>query len=61
MYKRFEKLRKKKKVTTYRVCKETGISTATMSSWKNGRYTPKMDKLKILADYFEVPVDYFIE
>jgi transcriptional regulator with XRE-family HTH domain len=46
--------------TSYQVSKDTGISTATLSNWKQGNYTPKADKLKTLAEYFKVPVDYFI-
>lgn len=43
MYEIFEKLCSEKGVTPYRVCKETGITTATISNWKAGRYTPKQD------------------
>lgn len=59
-YEAFERLCKAKGVTPYRVAKDTGVTTATLSSWKNGRYIPKTDKLQILADYFGVSVDCFI-
>lgn len=59
MYKKFESLLKKKGVTAYKVSKETGISTSSLSDWKTGRSSPKVDKLKILAQYFDVPIDYF--
>ena len=58
MYEIFENLLKEKNVTAYRVSKETGIATATLSDWKNGRSTPKQDKLQKIADYFEVSLDY---
>lgn len=61
MYKKFEALLDDKKITPYKVSKETGISTATLSDWKSGRSKPKVDKLKILADYFNVPIEYFLE
>ncbi len=61
MYKKFEALLDDKKITPYKVSKETGISTATLSDWKSGRSKPKVDKLKILADYFGVPIEYFLE
>lgn len=51
----------KKKITSYKVSKETGIATSTLSDWKSGRSTPKLDKLKIIADYFGVPVTYFLD
>lgn len=57
MYKNFENLLKTKGVTAYRVSKETGIPTSTLSDWKRGRSTPKVDKLKILADYFKVDIE----
>nr|DAG84422.1 MAG TPA: Repressor protein CI [Caudoviricetes sp.] len=60
MYSNFEKLCSERNVTPYRVCKETGIPTATISNWKAGRYTPKQDKLKRIADYFGVSVDFLI-
>lgn len=58
-YEIFEELCKQKGVTPYRVAKETGVTTATLSSWKNGKYTPKTDKLQKIADYFGVSVDVF--
>lgn len=61
MYKKFEALLDNRKITPYKVSKETGISTATLSDWKSGRSKPKADKLKILADYFNVPIEYFLE
>ena len=56
----FENLCKKKGVRPYHVSLETGVSTATISSWKTGRYTPKTEKLQKLADYFGVTVDYLL-
>lgn len=61
MYKKFEALLDDRKITPYKVSKETGISTATLSDWKSGRSKPKVDKLKILANYFGVPLEYFLE
>lgn len=61
MYEIFEKLLKERNVTPYRVSKETGISTSTFTEWKKGSYTPKQDKLKKIADYFGVTVDYFLD
>lgn len=61
MYKKFEKLLEKTHKTTYRVSKETGIAQNVFSNWKSGRSVPKTDKLKILADYFGVSIEYFLE
>ena len=59
-YEHFQELCDSKHVTPYEVAKQTGVSTATLSSWKVGRYKPKPEKLKALADYFDVPVEYLI-
>lgn len=61
MYEKFADLLAKTNKTAYRVAKDTGVSTATLSSWKKGKYTPKVDKLKVLADYFGVDINYFLE
>ena len=59
MYEKFEQLLKEYGVTPYRVHKETGISTATLSDWKNGKSQPKKDKIEKICDYFNVPISYF--
>ena len=58
MYDIFEKLCEEKNVTPYRVSKETGVTTATLTSWKQGKYTPKDEKLRKIAEYFKVSVEY---
>lgn len=61
MYKKFEFLLKERNVTAYHVGKVTGIATSTLTEWKKGTYTPKVDKLKKIADYFGVTLEYFFE
>lgn len=56
MYKRFLSILKSKGLTPYKVSKETGVSQATLTNWKNGSYTPKYDKLKKIADYLNIEV-----
>lgn len=60
MYEIFERLCKEKGVTPYRVCKDTGLTTATISNWKAGRYVPKQDKMQVIADYFGVSIKYLM-
>ena len=60
MWEIFESLCNKRGVTFYKVSKETGISTSTLTNWKKGRYTPKADKIKAIADFFEVSVEYLM-
>ena len=59
MYEKFEKLLEERGVTAYRVAQETGVTTSTLTCWKNGDYTPKADKLLKIADFFGVPLEYF--
>ncbi len=61
LYRKYADLRDMAKVTDYEVAKQTGVSTATLTNWKYGRYNPKFDKLMALAKYFEVPVEYFAD
>ncbi len=58
MYKRLEELLKEHHISAYRLAQETGISTATLTSWKQGKYAPKQDKLQKIADYFGVQVEW---
>ena len=60
IYKKYAELRDKFVVTDYAVSKKTGVSTSTLTNWKYGRYNPKTEKLKKLADYFGVPIEYFL-
>jgi len=61
LYSKFAKLLQENKITAYRVGKDTNIPTSTLSDWKTGRSQPKIDKLQKIADYFDVPITYFIE
>lgn len=61
MYERYVALRDSKNITDYKVALDTGITRSTFTDWKSGRSEPKIDKLKRLADYFGVPLEYFLE
>lgn len=60
MYGKFKELITKNNITAYRVAKDTEIPTSTFSDWKSGRSQPKIDKLQKIADYFKVPITYFL-
>lgn len=57
-YEIFARLCKERGLKPGRVAKETGVATATLSSWKYGTYKPKSEKLQKIADYFGVPLSY---
>ena len=56
----YEGLKEAKGVTDYEVAKSADIPTATISEWKQGQYTPKLEKLLKIAVYFDVPLEYFV-
>lgn len=60
MYEIFVKLLEKHGVTAYKVSKATGIAGSTFTDWKNGRSTPKQDKLQKIADFFNVSIEYLM-
>lgn len=60
MYEIFEQLLQKNKITSYKLSKDTGISQTILSNWKNGRNTPKYEKLKQIAEYFGVSIEYLM-
>lgn len=58
MYAIFEQLLRRDGLTISEVGRATGISPSTFTDWRAGRYKPKADKMKRIADYFGVSVDY---
>lgn len=62
MYKKFSELLAKTNKTAYQVSKDTGIAQSLLSDWKLGKIKILgAEKLKILADYFGVSIEYFLE
>lgn len=59
-YLKFEKLLNERGLTAYQVSKDTGIATSTLTEWRKGSYRPKLEKMAILANYFGVPLEYFV-
>lgn len=60
MWEKFKKLCDEKGVKPNNVAKEIGLASGTITNWKNGKGVPKIDKLKKVADYFNVPLYYFL-
>ena len=61
MYEKFERLISERGITSYKVAKDTGLTPTVFSDWKAGRSKPKVDKLLVIAKYFGVPLEYFLE
>ena len=60
MYERYVKLREALQVTDAEVARETGMNSQVLYDWKAGKGKPKADKLKKLAKYFGVTIEYFV-
>lgn len=60
MYEIFEQLCKKRGITPYRFCKDTGVNASTISTWKNRNTACNLKLATIIADYFGVSVDYLM-
>lgn len=56
--KRLKKIREDKGLSRPKVYKDTGIPRATIEGWEMNKFLPKMEQLIILADYYNVSLDY---
>lgn len=55
IYKNVVRLCKERNITVSRLEKEVGLGNATVRGWEFS--IPKVDKLKLVADFFGVTVD----
>lgn len=59
--KRLRELREQSNKTQDAVAESCGISRLTLSRYENGETIPKASALVALAQYYDVPIDYFTE
>ena len=57
---RLKELRKDHKETQDSIAKLLHVGRSTVGEYERGNIRPPMDKMKILADHFEVSVDYLM-
>lgn len=55
-----EELRKDRKMTQKKLSEVIYVTTGTISNYENDRYLPDIEKLIMLADYFNVTIDYLL-
>lgn len=58
MWERVETLLEEKGMTVADLSRLTGIGKSTFSGWKNGKYVPKSDKRRLVADALGVSILY---
>ena len=60
MYERFEELLNENGMKVADVAKGTGIRSGVFTDWKKGRYVPKADKLRKIAEFFGVRLEWLM-
>lgn len=60
-YSIYERERDRKGVKDVHIARLTGMRPSTISDWKHGRYTPKLDKLIAISKALKIPVQTFLE
>ena len=59
LFEKIKQLCKEKKVSVYKLEKDLGFSGSSICKWKTS--APSVDKIKAVADYFGVSIEYFLE
>ncbi|MCL2374999.1 MAG: helix-turn-helix domain-containing protein [Firmicutes bacterium] len=57
---RLVELRIEKGLTQRQLAKEISIHHAVIGNWETGKYSPSIDSLAIIANFFNVSADYLI-
>ena len=60
MYEVYQRLLDENGLKNADVARATGISNMTLSDWKRGKSVPKSDKMRKIAEYLNVSVDYLM-
>ena len=60
MYEIYQRLLDEKGLKNSDVARATGISNMTLSDWKRGKSVPKSDKMRKIAEYLNVSLDYLM-
>lgn len=55
-----KKLRKERKLTQIALQIQTGIEQALISKFENGERVPPTETLMLLADFYNVSIDYIL-
>ena len=57
---KLKKIRTFRKMTQKELSEVIYVTTGTISNYENDRYLPDIEKLIMLADYFNVTIDYLL-
>lgn len=59
-YQQFKKLLEESNKIPQDVVNDLGFSAVLFSDWKSGKSAPEVGKLVKIAEYFDVPINYFL-
>lgn len=59
IFKNIESMCKKKNISISKLEKDAGLGNGTIKGWQVS--SPRVDSLQKVADYFNVPIEYFLE
>jgi len=57
---RLRELRKKRGLSQVTLAEKVGLSKSTIGAYETGDITPSVDALNLLADFFNVDIDYLL-
>ncbi len=55
-----KQLMKENQVNQMKLSKDIGVAQSAISNWLSGKKEPNINSLWLLADYFDVTVDFLI-
>ena len=58
--KRLQQLRKRRRVPKKTLSELCGLSPSMISKYENAEREPKMETLKLLANFFDTSIDYLV-
>lgn len=58
---KIRRLLEEREISQVQFMKDTNISKSNLYVWLNEKSTPGADKLEVIADYFNVPIDFFFD
>lgn len=59
LYDKIKKLCEERKISVRQVEASTGLPNATIAKWRES--DPRVSNLKAVADFFDKPIEYFLE
>lgn len=59
LFEKIKKLCEKRKISIYKLEKDLGFSESSICKWKTSK--PSVEKIKAVADYFGVSIEYFLK